>query len=300
MNLPKAILLLAAASMIFSCAPSRAVLESPQVTPQGKLAGRAEFGLPIPTSVLGSLSNNYDAVKNSAVKSVSGDSLYISDSSYVKNASEYIIAMATDPLMPTMEMGLSYGIFNRFEIDYHWLVTGHALGARFQILNGDLKAALGAFYSWQDYELPSIIGDIQSNLGFTFKRSDITIPLMFGSKSGNPEGFRTEWGLGLQYQLSKISYGFDGSAANYVETWTSVSGDSTVQKTMAAVPVRSTYGQSFGGQANFRVGYKFVNFVMGLGVYYQNYGTFKLIDNRSISPSGVTYLPKIALEFRNF
>lgn len=297
------ILLIVFALIFVGCGPSRAVLEGPKVAPKWKAVGRFEAGVAIPTASLGSTFDNFDNAKDWVKAEVEDDEVNVPDSTYVRNASELLVAYASDPFGPSNEIVVGIGLPAKFEFDYRKLGGGNSFGLRYQFLDGELLGAVGASYSSQDYELPSLVGKAQNLLGFTFKRKDFTFPVVFGKTLGKAEGLRGEWGLGLQYQLTKSSYGFDSESKKWVAEWLidETAEDSTAAENFfKSVPQAEVTTHSFGGQGNFRVGYKAVNLVIGVGAYYQVAGEYILLDGSSYSPSGLTIIPKIGIEIRRF
>lgn len=293
---------LASTLMFLGCGPSRAVLEGPKVAPKWKAVGRFETGVAIPTATMGSAFDNFGTTKDWIQSELKEEDVGVPDSTYVKNASELLLAYATDPFGPRTELAVAIGLPADLEFAYRKLGGGNSFGLRYQFLQGELLGAIGAYYSSQDYELPSLVGKAQSLLGFTFKRKDYTFPIVVGKTLGKPDGLRGEWGLGLQYQYTVNSYGFDSESKQWVAEWLidETTSDSTALNFFQSVPQGEVITHSFGGQGNFRAGYKFVNLVVGLGIYYQAAGEFTLLDGNKFSPSGVTFQPMIGFEIRRF
>lgn len=297
--------LISVASTVFllGCGPSRAVLEGPKVAPKWKAVGRFESGIAIPTASMGSAYDNFGTTKDWIQSELKEEDVGVPDSTYVKNASELLLAYATDPFGPRTELAVAIGLPADLEFAYRKLGGGNSFGFRYQFLSGELLGAMGAYYSSQDYKLPSLVGKAQSLLGFSFTRKDYTFPIVLGKTLGKPDGFRGEWGVGLQYQYTINSYGFDSEAKQWIAEWLidEATSDSTAAKEFfQSIPHTEVVTHSFGGQGNFRAGYKFVNLVVGLGIYYQAAGEFTLLDGSKFSPFGVTFQPMIGIEIRRF
>ncbi len=65
-----------------------------------------------------------------------------------------------------------------------------------------------------------------------------------------------------------------------------------------ALPEQTHGYSSYGAFANLKLGYKYVYVVPAFSLYYQNYGTFTLLDGSSASLSGWTFIPSIGLQAR--
>ncbi len=245
--------------------------------------------------------DNCSSVKGWVEESVNEDTILFSDSTSVRKASQLLLAYAVDPLGIGSQWTVAYGLPYSLELNYSKLGGGNQFGLRWQALKGRSNFTIGASYASQDYELPSLVGKAQSLLGYTFERKDIAIPLVWGKTGGNPKKAHYEWGVGLQLQKSTFQYGFSDDSKLMVATWlvdnaldSAGSGDALFQ----AVPQAEVSSWSIGGMSNARFGYSWVNVALGIGVYYNDYGEFTLLDQSVYPPTGISSLPRVGLEIK--
>jgi hypothetical protein len=153
------------------------------------------------------------------------------------------------------------------------------------------RGSIGAQYSWQTSELPSVAGldKLQDLLAFEFKRKNILLPVMVGKPFGE-HGSYGGFGFGLAYNLSLIDYGSE--ILRLMER----KSDGTT------APFPSLHGSkaisSYGGFYTLRAGYRWAYLIGSFAAYWQDYGEFELFGGRKESPEGWTFLPSLGMEFR--
>jgi hypothetical protein len=64
------------------------------------------------------------------------------------------------------------------------------------------------------------------------------------------------------------------------------------------LPSQSRDFSSFGGFLNLKLGYRYFYVIPALSVFYQNYGTYTLLNGASTSISGVTFVPSLGFQLR--
>ncbi|MDB5050310.1 MAG: hypothetical protein JWO30_3381 [Fibrobacteres bacterium] len=293
---------LALALLTAACTAPRSVLLSPEALPKGRWEAGAGMDFNVPTQTSDALSDGlkqgvgmlYDDVSSHDVTAISADSLNV--------FAKALVAYSVDPLGAQPGLFIRYGFWPRLDGGYHYTGGAHAFDLRWQFLGakaGDTlasgqsawQASVGAQYSWQSFDLPSVAGldKLQEILQYEFKRKDILIPLMVGRPFGE-HGRYGGFGVGAAYNLSFVQYGSD--VVKLVEQ----KSDGT---TAAFAPLRGDKTiSSYGGFANVRAGYRWVYLVAAMSAYWQDYGEFDLFGGKSVELKGWTYLPSAALEFR--
>ncbi len=287
--------------LITACTAPRSVLYSPQALPKGTIqAGvNADVNLPTQTSkaLYGSFDEGvktlYNNVSNRTDTSITADSL----NGFVKA----LIAYSIDPLGVQPGIYIRYGFWPRFEGGYHRNGSANGFDLRWQFMGPNSKdsvgennawsGTIGAQYSSQSFELPSIAGldKLQSLLQYSFDRKDILFPLVLGKPIG-ANGRYGSFGLGLAYNLTFIEY--DSDIRKMVEK---LQNGSTK-------PFENFHGEktisSYGGFANAHLGYRWVYLIGSLSAFWQDYGTFNLFGGQKTDLAGWTIVPSMALEFR--
>jgi len=291
----------AAAAFIFlsACAAPRAVLNSAEVTPHKKLktGGALEANLATETSksLYGGLENGIEALYNQ-VKG-SSDTVPIT----AKELNDYvraILAYSLDPVGVGTDFYMQYGLLPRFDIGYHrvggvnvfgagWQFFGPTRSGKTDIYPNRWSGSLSVQYSSQEYELPSVLGKLQSIFRYEFKRKDILVPVAFGKGLGQNSRYGN-YGLGLVYNYTKVKYGSD--LLKLVEK---LDDGSTI-------PFEKLQGEksisSYGGFFNVRLGYKHVFLISSFSTYWQDYGDFDIYGTEKISLGGWTFVPALGVE----
>lgn len=290
--------ILAAVFCFTACTGPRSVLHSPQTLPKGGFQAGVQVDGNVPTQTLdalyGGLDGAIDALNSKATgSSVPADSL--------NGLVKAILAYSMDPLGSQPGVFIRYGFWPRFDGGYHRNGAANAFDARWQFLGptaGDSAAdagawsgSIGAQYSLQSFDLPSLLGldKLQKIIGFEFSRKDILFPLVLGKGFGGGSKYGG-FAVGLAYNLTFIEY--DSRIRKLVE----------LMEDGSTRPFDDLHGEriipSYGGFANARVGYRFIYLTGSFACYWQDYGTFKLFGGKRESLEGLTFVPSAALEFR--
>lgn len=299
-NLVKMQCILVTATLFFGCAAPRDIVQSGKVTPHKQIRLGFNYAANIPTETVASI---YDEIESAVEKSIKNDTTLVDDAIIKANKSAY--AYALDPIGFGMEFYLRYGILRRFDIGYKYNGGINIFDARYQFLgstgncfssdnneNGSrMYGSIGIQYSSQKYALPGKFETLQEAIGIEFKRKDILIPLCF-SKSFGPEEKIGNLSFGLAYNLTFLDYGFDPkNVLEYVDA-----ASSNTQTILSGFHAKKNIS-SFGAFINVKVGYKFVYFLPSLSVYYQDYGSFTLINGESQRFKGFTFVPSLGFQF---
>ena len=294
---PRAAALAASALLLASsCTAPRAIIATGKVTPQGEFRVGYNQGLNLASAPLDKASS---AVKEAASQAVTQQKVDYTDATTQLQAAA--LAYVLDPVQPTADLSIRYGIVPRLDAGYKYAFGSHVFDAQYQLLGptgtpenpgpgaatGTTYASIGLQFATQRAKLPSIpfLSDINAVLNFRATRHDLLIPLTFSNSFGPEEEFGAI-SYGLVYAHSWVSYGF---APDKI-----YNGSVKVPE----LPLQSRNFSSFGGFLNLKFGYRYFYVIPAVSVFYQNYGDFALLNNQSTSLSGVTFVPSIGLQLR--
>lgn len=279
-----------------ACTGPRSIWLSPEATPKGdfRVGGGMDVNLPTETSqaLFGGLESGVEHLYDRAAGSDTAKVPITADS--LNDMTRALIAYSIDPLGLHPSLFVRYGLWHRLDVGYRFAGGVHALDARVQFLGPadggpGWRGSIGAQYSSQDYELPSLFGKLQKLLKYEFKRKDILVPLVFGKPLG-ADGRYGSFGLGGAYNAALIEY--DSEILRLVEKV----DENTVR------PFENLRGErtihSFGGFANARVGYRWLYALASLAIYNQDYGTFPLFGGEEAELAGWTFAPALGFEIR--
>ena len=290
--------LLAATGLLLagSCTAPRAIVATGKVTPQGEFRVGYNVGLNLATAPLGKAGS---AVKSAASQAAGQGRVDYSQSTTDLQAAA--IAYTLDPVQPTQDLSIRYGIMPHLDAGYKYAFGSHVFDAQLQFLGptgtvddpgagaatGTTYGSVGLQFATQRAGLPSLpfLDDINAVLNFRGTRKDLLVPLVF-SQSFGPEEEIGALSYGLVYGRSWVSYSF---APDRV-----YNGQAKVPE----LPTQSRSFSSFGGFVNLKLGYRYVYVVPALSVFYQNYGDYVLLNGTSTSLSGITFVPSIGVQVR--
>ncbi len=285
-----------------ACTAPRSITTSGKVTPEGEFRLAYNQGFNVGTAPL---SKAGTAVKNAASQlgnqAAGGQKVNYSDA--VSDVQTAGLAYLLDPVQPTADLSIRYGVIPRLDVGYKYAFGSHVFDTQYQLLgptgsvenpergaaSGTTYASVGLQYAIQRTGLPnlSFLTDVNNLLGLSATRHDVLIPLTV-SQSFGPEESIGAISYGAVYAHSWVSYGFTPSNL-YNRAGT------------AALPPlerQSRNFSSYGLFLNVKVGYKYVYVVPAVSVYYQNYGNYTLVDGSTTSLSGVTFIPSLGVQFR--
>jgi hypothetical protein len=89
------------------------------------------------------------------------------------------------------------------------------------------------------------------------------------------------------YAHTFVRYGFESRKIYVPQT----------NNLLAGLNQRQNFG-SFGGFINAKIGFRYAYVIPAVSLFYQNYGTYQLLNNRTATLKGVTVVPSIGLQFR--
>ncbi|MEO6071048.1 MAG: hypothetical protein ABIN57_04370 [Chitinophagaceae bacterium] len=301
MNLKNLWKLLPVAVVLFAagCTSPRNIISSGKVTPKGTFKAGFNTSFNAASAPVSPIANLTKAAVN-AIDS-NKDSIFYNEA--VASLTKGLVAYSLDPITPTYDVYVRYGVLNRVDVGYKFASGAHAFDVMYQFLGttgtpddpedpeakNSLHGSIGFQYSGQNASLPGKVGlnRLSGLFNYHLSRKDILIPLVF-SYSFGPEETYGNVSFGVVYGKSFIDYGFNPSkklvryAGNQVEK-------------IPAFSNKQNYS-SFGAFLNGKIGYKYAYFVPAISMYYQNYGTYNLFGLQAEKFKGVTFIPSIGVQ----
>jgi hypothetical protein len=285
-----------------ACTAPRNITTSGKVTPQGEFRVAYNQSFNVATAPLAKAGS---AVKSAAsqlgTQAAEGQKVNYSDA--VSQVQTAALAYLVDPVQPASDLSIRYGIVPRLDAGYKYAFGSHVFDAAYQLVGptgsvenpergatgGTTYASIGLQYAIQRSGLPKIpfLNDLNNLLGLSATRQDLIIPLTVSQSLGAEESIGAI-SYGAVYAHSWVSYGFRPSNL-YNRAGTAVLPD---------LPSQSSNFSSYGLFFNAKLGYKYVYIVPALSFYYQNYGTYTLVDGSTTSFSGATFIPSLGVQFR--
>lgn len=279
-----------------ACSAPRAIVATGKVTPQGEFRVGYNQGFNLATAPL---SKAGTALKDAAGTAARKDTVGYGGA--IKNLQAAALAYILDPVQPTADLSIRYGIAPRLDAGYKYAFGSHVFDAQYQLLgptgspenpgsgavSGTTYASIGLQFATQRARLPSLpfLSDINSVLNLRASRNDLLVPLII-SQSFGPEEEIGAISYGVVYAHSWVSYGFAPSNV-YLSA-----------QRIPELPLQSRNFSSFGGFLNLKLGYRYFYVIPAISVFYQNYGEYALLNGASTSLSGVTFVPSLGFQLR--
>ncbi|WP_157530608.1 hypothetical protein [Hymenobacter norwichensis] len=277
-----------------ACTAPRTIVSTGKVTPKGEFRAGGNLAFNVATETI---SKTGSALKSAAEATVRKDTIGYSGT--IDNLQVAALAYVLDPVRPSSDLYIRYGALDRLDVGYKYAFGSHVFDAAYQFLGptgtverpggpaGATYASIGLQFATQRASLPSLpfLDNIDDILGFRASRQDIIIPLVFSHS------------LGAEEEIGAISYG-----AVYTHTFMRYGFEpNKIFNGGVKVPVlleQKVNFPSFGAFVNAKLGYRYVYFIPSLGIYYQKYGNYQLLNNKTASLSGLTVVPSVGVQFR--
>ena len=280
--------------LISSCSAPRSILHTGRVTQHKTFRAGADYSFNFSTAPVGAA---YKSVKTITKNLINKDSIILDEQ--ILNLSKTAVSYVLDPIASGYDINLRYGVLPKTDIGYKYSSGCHVFDLRYQFMGNSnyteaidkksLCGSIGLQYSTQNFELPSLFGlvDLQKILGLNVERKDFLIPLAFSTDFGNTEKIGS-FAFGAAYNLSFIHYSFNPEKIYQYD-------NSNILIHLPIIDEKKVY-HSAGLFVNCKVGYKFIYFIPSLSMYYQNYGTYKLLGGTA-QIKGLTIIPSLGLQF---
>lgn len=279
------------------CTAPRSVIHSGKVTPKGEFKVGTNYAVNVATQPIGALAD----VTAGLVKDLKNRDTIVIDEQ-VNGISKAALAYTLDPVAPSWDFYVRYGLVNRVDVGYKFAFGSHVFDAMYQFMGstGTPKnpgpvgtyGSIGLQYSSRDSKLPGRVlwQNIDDLLQYNASRTDILIPLVFSTSFG-PEEEMGNISYGVAYSHTWIKYNFNPS--NFVQK----QADRQDVIPVKPLSAKNNYG-AWGAFVNAKIGYKYAYFLPALAIYYQNYGEYELLGGNKTELKGLTFIPSLGLQFQ--
>ena len=289
----------AAALSLASCTAPRTVYHSGKVTPKGQVRGGVDIVGNVPGATTRAIADNVtDLIQTfSNLDSINWNN----NQDALNSVSKSVLAYTLDPIGAGYDIHLRVGVIERVDVGYKLAGGTHVFDARFQFLGSTgtpdnpgndpegWSGSAGIQYSGKSYDLPSFFGaDLNDFLGFEMKRKDIFIPVAFSYPFGEEELYGNV-SFGVAYGHTFLSYAL---SPEKIYEYT----QNNVPQVIDPINEKKNYA-SYGGFINIKGGYKYAYVIGSLGIYHQNYGSYKLLKGYTADLKGITVVPSLGLQF---
>jgi hypothetical protein len=280
-----------------SCTAPRSVIHSGKVTPKGEFKVGFDYVGNVASQPIDALA---DVTKDLVNSQKNQDSIFVSDP--VFNLSKAALAYSLDPAIPSFDVYVRYGLAKRVDVGYKYAFGTHVFDGMYQFMGSTgsvrnpgaegMYGSIGFQVSRQKSELPGkfLLDDIADLLQYKATRTDILIPLVFSNSFGPEEEFGNI-SYGISYSRSFINYSFNPN--NVFEQKANMQDVVPVEK----ISEKKSYG-ALGFFVNAKFGFRYAYVLPALAVYYQNYGTYKLLAGRQAELKGFTFIPSLGVQFQ--
>ncbi|WP_345166325.1 hypothetical protein [Nibribacter koreensis] len=285
--------ILIGALAVTSCTAPRSIIHSGRVTPHGQFKAGANFGGNIATEPIGQLK---DVTEDAIVALANRDSVYYDG--LVKSATKAAIAYSLDPVGPTFDFYVRYGVLPRVDVGYKYASGVHVLDANYQFLGPEAGTnagaerwygSVGVQYAGQNSDIfdKLFLNKLSSVLEFKAARKDVLVPLTFSRSFGPDEEFGNI-SFGVAYNHTFVEYGLVPG-----KLYEKVGGGKAVK--LEGLTRKQDFA-SYGLFVNAKVGAKRIFLLPSLSMFYQKYGTYELLKGETEDFSGISIIPSIGVQ----
>jgi len=272
-------LLLLISAALVGCASPMSTFTTGRTLPRNRLALTTGVGLNVASSFVGAVVDNAKTVarkvEDAAAQNLDPSLTAGEKRDLMRGAFSYALY---GPL-PLWEVGLRYGILERWDAGVAYTTSGFRFETKVQLIKDDridLAIGLQALHQVLDIPLPDFLKDVFEIEDLS--RTDLTLPLIASRHFG-------KWGF--VYGGPKFVYSF--LQADILERVSALAGKETeTSKGMWAL----------GGVVGGGVGYKYVFVLLELNVLYYSYKP-TLLDTE-VDLSGVDVYPALGLRINFF
>lgn len=281
-----------------ACTTPRSVLGSGKVVPKNTIRGGINYTFNISTSpITQSAKSIYRFADNYGNK----DTVYYDQT--VRDINASLLAYCLDPITFTNEYYLRFGLGHRMDMGYRNSGDAHGVDVMYQFLGGTgtfkdseykgMYGSVGFQYAHQNFKFMNnrIFNKFERLFGFTMRRQDFTIPIIF-SKSWGPEERTGCFSFGVAYTHSLIKYKIKPKGIYYLNDV----DNGIPPQLLEPIEGKMDYS-SYGTFINFKVGRRYVFFNLSVSAYYQNYGKYKMMGGATTSLEGFSIVPSYGVQF---
>ncbi|KAA6433369.1 hypothetical protein ACD591_06815 [Rufibacter glacialis] len=293
LRLWQAIACVVVVSAAASCTAPRSIIHSGRVTPHGEFKIGANVGGNVATEPISQLKD----ITEAAIEALANrDTVFYNDQ--VRVATKAALAYTLDPVGPTFDFYVRYGLVPRVDVGYKYASGVHVLDAMYQFMgplggttaggSGQWYGSMGVQYAGQSSGILEgiFLDKLAPIVQFKATRRDVLVPLVFSKSFGVDEEFGNV-SFGVAYNHTFLEYGLEPGRLYEKVGGKSMKVEGLTQK--QSFP-------SYGFFVNAKIGARRIYLLPALSMYYQNYGTYNLLQNEQESYSGITIVPSLGLQ----
>ncbi len=288
-----------------ACTAPRAILTSGKTTPVGEFRGGTNTVFNIPTNTTGRVG---DILADGVRKLADGGRINLDSSetrSVLQNLQKAAISYALDPLGTTQDVYLRYGVARRVDVGARLAAGAFVADAQYQLWGSagawhapdqatTSHGSIGLMFATQSADLPGRKAlDLGAKLlDFSARRTDILVPFTLSVPLGAEEEFG-HLAAGVVVGRSFLRYKFKPT-----DRFVDAAGARISIPEIDERKSFTTYGFFLSG----KFGYRYVFVQPALAVYYQNYGTYDLLQFDKSRPAptaelkGATFVPSLGVQ----
>lgn len=279
------LLLLSLLFMSVGCAMPMSTFQTGRTTPPLKFQAVTGMGINVSSSFIGAVIDNAETAADKARQAIESGTTPTLSEGELRDLMRGAFAYSLMGPTPLWEIGLRFGILDRWDVGVAYTTSGFRFETKVQLLKEntsrkdpgrvpvDMAIGLQVMHQTFDIPIPDTFKDIFQIEDFS--RTDLTIPLIVSRNFGK---------FGFVYGGPKFVYSF--LSADVLEKISTLTG-----RTVAATRDMWSVGGVIGGG----VGYKYVFVMAELNVLYYSYEP-TLLDTE-VDLSGVNIYPAIGLKF---
>lgn len=262
------------AVVLGACASPMSTFQTGRTTPKGRVEALAGIGTNLASSFIGSVIDSGELAADKVKASIDQGTTPTLSEDETRDLMRTAFSYALLNPLPLTEIGLRYGILDRWDAGLAYTTSGFRFETKVQLLRDPVDLAVGLQGMRQVFEIPvpSFLKDIFQIEDLS--RTDLSVPVVVSHHFGQ---------LGFLYGGPKFFYSF--LQAEVLERVSSVAG-----RTMESG--RGMWG--VGGLLGGGIGYKYVYFVLEVNVLYYAYSA-TLLDTE-VDLSGVDVYPAMGLK----
>lgn len=281
-----------------SCTTPRSVLSSGKVVPKNTVRGGINYTFNISTSPI---KQSAKSIYNFADTYANKDTVYLDNT--IKDVNAALLAYCLDPITFTNEYYFRVGLGHRMDAGYRNSGDAHGVDMMYQFLGGTgtfkdseyngMYGSVGLQYGHQNFKFMNnrIFNKFEKLFGFTMRRQDLTVPVIF-SKSWGPEERTGCLSFGVTYTHSFIKYKIKPKGIYY----NAIEDSNLPPQLVEPIEGKMDY-DSYGTFINLKIGRRYVFFNLSVSAYYQNYGKYPLLGGTTTSLEGFSIVPSYGIQF---
>ncbi len=264
---------------LIGCVSPMSTFHTGRTTPRNRVALTTGVGLNVASSFVGAVVDNAEMVARKVEQAATQNQVAALTDDEKRDLMRGACSYALFGPLPLWEIGLRYGILDRWDAGVAYTTSGFRFETKVQLLRRetlDLAVGLQAMRQVLEIPLPGFLKDVFQIEDLS--RTDLVLPVVASRSFGK---------YGFVYGGPKFVYSF--LQADVIERVSDLAGKET----------KTSKGMwQLGGFVGGGVGYKYVFVMLELNVLYYSYRP-TLLDTE-VDMSGVDFYPALGLKVNFF